>query len=213
MLFLRLLILSHFDSKQQLYINLNVSKEFEFNVYVYHIKSDLMKFSLNFISWSDQKKTEFILFLSCLLSDVETQYWFTELEIAEIVWIVKKIHHIIKTAEKTTIIYINYFAAVFIVCQLSLNIINIKKLNLYLVYAFKYLQCFCLNVHYKLSKINIISNTLSQLASHEYQLKLNKFSFDVLHSSMMFIYANNLVEMSSKFHQCVFNSYIESYSQ
>ena len=168
MLFLKSLILSHFNSKQQLYINLNISKKFKFDVHVYHIKLDLMKSLLDFISLFNQRKMKCILFLSHFLSDAETQYWFIELEITEIVWIVKKIHHMIKNAEKTTIIYMNHSAAVFIVCQLNLNIINIEKLNLYFVCASKYLQHFCLNIHYKSSKINIIFNVLLQLASHEY---------------------------------------------
>ena len=38
-LFARLLILSHFDSKQQLYINLDALKKFDFKVHIYHEKS------------------------------------------------------------------------------------------------------------------------------------------------------------------------------
>ena len=37
-LFLRFTILSHFDLKHQLYIDLNVSKKFDFSVHVYHTK-------------------------------------------------------------------------------------------------------------------------------------------------------------------------------
>ena len=46
-LFLRLIILSHFDSKQQLYINLDASKEFDFSAHIYHVKSDLVQSSLD----------------------------------------------------------------------------------------------------------------------------------------------------------------------
>ena len=135
-LFARLSIFSHFNFKHQLYIDLDVLKEFSFNIHIYYAKMNLTKTSSNNTAESnisEQNKTEFILFLSQLLSDAETQYWFIELKIADIIWIIKKVCHMIKTAEKFTIIYTDHFITVFIVCQLSLNIINDKKLNLCLI--------------------------------------------------------------------------------
>ena len=72
----------------------------------------------------------------------------------------------------------------------------------------KYLQQFCLDVHYKSEKTNIILNALSQLASHEYQLKLNVFSLNILYDTI-FIFINNLVKLLSKFWQCFLDNYIK----
>ena len=62
-------------------MNLNASKAFGFGAVLYHSKDD--EFSL--------KKTsiEPVLFLSRLLTDAETRYWSTKLEIAGLVWTIK----------------------------------------------------------------------------------------------------------------------------
>jgi len=58
----------HFSSKQQLYIDLDVFKEFNFEVYVYHAK----EFTED--STSKQKFMKSVLFLSRLLQDIKMQY-------------------------------------------------------------------------------------------------------------------------------------------
>ena len=154
-----------------------------------------------------QKKMKSILFLSYLLFNVKTWYWSTEFKVTNIVWIIKKIQHMIKTAEHITIIYTDHSAAVFIVQQFSLNTVNIKKLNLHLMWTSKYLQCFYLDVCYKSDKTNIILNVLFHLVSWDYQFELNKLSFNVLHTSIISIYTNNLVKISFKSHQYIFHDY------
>jgi len=67
----------------------------------------------------------------------------------------------IEVMTENVIIYTDYVISVKISCQFSLNITAVKKLNLYLIQASEYLQCFCLNVHYKSEKSNIISDALS----------------------------------------------------
>lgn len=89
-----------------------------------------------------------------------------KLEVTELIWIVKKIKHIIETATQKVIIYTNHAASVDINWQSSLNITAMKKLNLYLIQTFKYLQYFHLNIHYKLRKLNIILDTLFWLLSN-----------------------------------------------
>ena len=82
-------------------------------------------------------------------------------------------------------------------------------MNLCLVHASEYLQCFHLNVHYKSEKTNIVLNALSWLASCEYQLESDEFSLDILYLSFIFIYVNILIKMSLKFCQCILNRYIK----
>lgn len=111
-------------------------------------------------------------------------------------------------AEHITIIYTDHFAAVFIVCQLSLNTININKLNLWLVQASEYLQRFCLNVQYKFDKINIVSDTLSHLTSCEYWSKTDELFLDALHkANTVSTYMNTLIKMSEDFWKHMMNGY------
>jgi len=106
-----------------------------------------------------------ILFLSQLLTDVETHYWPTKLKVTELIWVLKKTRHLIEATEQSTIMYINHTAAVEIEHQFSLNTTAVKKLNLRLVRASEYLQCFQLKVWYKSEKTNIISDALFRLLS------------------------------------------------
>jgi len=61
---------------------------------IYHMQNDHDD-SLDHTVKENWQKIKFILFLSKLLTDAETQYWSTELKIACLIWIIKKIHHII----------------------------------------------------------------------------------------------------------------------
>jgi len=126
-LFSWLIILMHFLLKQQLYIDLNVFKEFSFEAHIYYTK----EFTED--NTSKQKFMKSVLFLSRLLQDVKMWYWLTELKVTELIWIVKKIRYIIEVTVKNVIIYINYVISVRISCQFSLNIIMMKKLNLHLI--------------------------------------------------------------------------------
>ena len=56
-----------------------------------------------------QKSQQPILFLSRLLTEAETRYWPTELEVAGLVWVVKRIRHMLEaTLKPTTIIYTDH---------------------------------------------------------------------------------------------------------
>ena len=120
-------ILHHFDEKKQLYVDLDASKEFGFGAHVYHSSEADSQKPLDSPKQKSQKP---ILFLSRLLTDVKTRYWPTELEVAGLIWVVKKIRHMIEAAVHTTIIYTDHSAAVSIVRQTSLNTTSIEKLNL-----------------------------------------------------------------------------------
>ena len=151
-LFFRLTILIHYTLKCQLYINMNTSKEFSFRADIYHMKE-----SHSFITVTDQKSMKLILFLSKALVNAETHYWLTELKVTDLIWLIQKIHHMLESAEKLTIIYTDHFITLSIVHQSSLtSITSIDKINLQLVYVSEYLQRFCLNVWHKKGKTNIV---------------------------------------------------------
>lgn len=148
-----------------------------------------------------------ILFLSWLLTNAETHYWPTELEVTDIVWVVKKVCHMIEITELTTIIYTDHSAVVSIVQQFSLNTTAVEMLNLWLVHVSEYLQWFCLNIHYKPDLTNIVPDTLSCLTSHEYWPESDKFTLNTLHAFTVSMYTNTLVELSFKFQTRVLEDY------
>ena len=109
-------------------------------------------------------KVQLILFLSKLLNTAERNYWPTELEVAGIVWVIKRIRHMIEfTKISPTIVYTDHSAAVPISRQTSLFTSSTNKLNLRLVRASQYLSGFELTIRHKAGKANIVSDALSRL--------------------------------------------------
>ena len=111
-----------------------------------------------------QADIEPIMFLSRCLNSTEKNYWPTELEIAGIVWVVRKIRHMIESTEcPPTIIYTDHSAAIPISRQTSMTTSSTDKLNLRLVRASQYLSGFNLTLRHKSGKTNIVPDALSRL--------------------------------------------------
>lgn len=73
---------------------------------IYHLKENLA------IGECLVRKTvELILFLSQLLNPAEIWYWSIELELADIVWLIQKICHIIELSKQPTLIFTDDGAA------------------------------------------------------------------------------------------------------
>ena len=195
--------------KRQLYVDLDASKEFGFGAHVYHSSEDKeSRLSIpanSGISSPKQKSQQPILFLSRLLTNAETRYWPTELEIAGLVWVVKKIRYMIEAATQPTIIYTDHSAVISIVRQTSLNTTSTEKLNLRLIRASEYLQRFRLDIRYKPGKINIVPDALSRLASREYRPE-SEAVLDVL---TVKCFPVSLVEVSSEYRQRLLEGYRE----
>jgi hypothetical protein len=116
--------LTHANMKKQLYEDVDVSKEFEINVMIYHLKDET-----SFTTYSFKSNILFILFLNRQLKSAEKNYWSTELEIADIVFIIRKIRHMIESFKKSIIIFTDHEFALNIVKQTSLVITSIDRLN------------------------------------------------------------------------------------
>ena len=71
-MFAKFTIFIHFDSKRQLYIDLNAFKKFDFGVHVYHKKFNNKNFDV--VTSFNQKIIESIFYLNHLFIDVETRY-------------------------------------------------------------------------------------------------------------------------------------------
>ena len=100
------------------------------------------------------------MFLSKILLSIEAKYWPIKLKITYLIWILKKVRHIIESAELLMIIYIDYSVTVDITRQVILLIILIDRFNLRLIRASDYIQRFSLTLKYIFSKTNIIPDVL-----------------------------------------------------
>lgn len=81
--------LVHYSSERVLWIDLDASKKFGFGVIVFHTAED---YKID-TAWPPRTSIQPIMFLSCLLTDAERNYWPTELDFGGFVWVVKKIRH------------------------------------------------------------------------------------------------------------------------
>ena len=150
--------LSHYDRTRPLFVDLDASKSFGFAAMIYHIKQDVIRPK---VARTDIQP---IMFLSRCLNTAEHNYWPTELEVAGIVWVVKKIRHMIESSLRPpVVVYTDHSAAVPISKQTTLNTTSTDKLNLRLVRASQYLSAFNLELRHKAGKSNTVPDALSRL--------------------------------------------------
>jgi hypothetical protein len=153
--------LRHFDELRKLFINVNISKKRDVEVMIFHVKSDSEK-NITF------KRTdiESIRFLSKILTSIETRYWSTELKMTDVVWMTRKVRHLIENSKKSsTIIFTDHVALANIVKQTFLTSVNTNKLNLRLVKVFQYLSILSIEIRVKSRKFHVILDALSRLFS------------------------------------------------
>ena len=157
--FSRASFLVHFSAERVLFIDIDASKKRGFGAMVYHLKpaADPAK--------PKRTDVEPILFLSRMLNEAEKRYWPTELEMAGLVWVVRRVRHMIEAAKHTTVIFTDHNANTSIAKQTTLSSSNTDKLNLRLVRASTYLSQFRLEVKYRPGKDHIVPDALSRLSS------------------------------------------------
>ena len=137
----KLFYLIHASSKRSLYVDLDINKKFDFDIMIYHVKETWLQKTFNRIEYSSRTIVESILFLSRLLIFAKTRYWFIELELIDIVWVLKKVRHLIEIANSNlfTMIYIDHDVALDIAKKTSFTISSIDKLNLRLMRVSNYI--------------------------------------------------------------------------
>ncbi len=162
--------LRHYNDIRKLFIDVNISKKRDIEAMIFHVKND-----------SNEKiifkrcDIESIMFLSKIFISAEIKYWFTKLEMTDVIWVVKKVKHLIETSRKqSTIIFTNHFVLISIIKQIFLNTFNTNKLNLRLVRASQYLFVLSINIKVKFEKFHVISDALSRLFSIMNSDKLRK---------------------------------------
>ena len=129
---------------------------------IYHMQNDHDDL-LDHTVKKNWQKIEFIFFLSKFLTDAETQYWSTKLKIVCLVWIIKKICHMINESLMSIMIWTDHFITIQIMKQMTLISFFMNKLNLYLVRVLQYCFQFCIDVWHHFDWLNIVLNMLSHL--------------------------------------------------
>ena len=195
--------LIHHDSKRQLFVDLNVNKKFDFDVVIYHIK---LIVNWNDKNYSSRKSLKSIFFLSRLLISIETRYWSTKLKIVEIVWMLKKIKHLIESSTIFIVIYIDHEFTLNIIKQISLSTSFTNKLNFRLIRASDYIQRFNLKLRHKSDAQHIIFDAFSRLVS--LNIDENKQINDEKKLNALFIII--LIKMNEIFRNRLLKNYREN---
>ena len=194
--------LIYFNDHRQLYVNLNFSKN-EIDDIVYHVQNtELSTTEYSITEYSSKRNVQSILFLSRLLTSAETQYWLIELEVAELVWVLRKIRHLIKSSKHATIVYTNHGITLSIAKQTTLFIFSTDKLNLRLVRVSNYIQRFNLIIKHKSEKLHIVLDALSRLS-------LSAKS-DQLDDELNVLFIASLVEIDVEFKDRIIEEYIKN---
>nr|OMP83046.1 Retrovirus-related Pol polyprotein from transposon gypsy [Diplodia seriata] len=157
--------LIHHDPERRLYVDVDASKR-GFGALLYHVKGDPEPDVQNgkVQPWADDL-IQPIAFLSRVLKSAETRYWPTELEVAGIVWVLRKAKHMLHAgSRKSTYFFTDHHAATFIAQHYNLQTTSATdKMNLKLVTASQYISQFDLRVFYRPGKTHLVPDALSRL--------------------------------------------------
>lgn len=142
-------------------MDLDASKAYGFGVMIYHVRGEPKEGQFKF----RREDIEPICFLSKGLTTAESHYWPTELEVACLVWAVKRIRHMIEAARVTTIAITDHSSTTNIVKQTKLSTSCTDRSNLRLIRASTYLSQFDIEVRHKPGKEHLVPDALSRLIS------------------------------------------------
>lgn len=162
--------LIHYNPTRRLFADIDSSKETGMGGMIYHIKEGVVQTG----EYPAKKDVEPIMFLSRLLTSAEMRYWPTELDLAGLVWVLRKIRHLVETAKDATTFYTDHGAALGIAKQTALSISSTDKLNLRLIRASDYIQRFNIILKHKPGKQHIVSDALSRLPTDNKEEKLGQ---------------------------------------
>ena len=149
--------LIHFEAIRPTFIDVDASKKRDFGIMIFHVQNDSEKDDIIII----KNEIQSIMFFSKILTDAESKYWPTELKMAGVVWIVKKIRHMIESCRKPPmIIFIDHAATAGLIKQTSLTTFNTDKLNLRLVRTFQFLSALSIRIKVKSEKLHVMPDAL-----------------------------------------------------
>ncbi|KAJ5252623.1 hypothetical protein N7489_003033 [Penicillium chrysogenum] len=111
--------LAHWDRTRRLYFDIDASQEGGHGAMVFHIKREYTHSNMK--QPPPSTAVEPIMFLSRVLTPAEKHYWATELEISCLVWVVRKIRHMVEAApdDLTPVAYTDHIATINLATSLS----------------------------------------------------------------------------------------------
>ena len=191
--------LIHFNCNRQFYVDLDSSKKMNIDDVVYHFMNDNLA---NFLMYSIKKSIQSIMFFSRLLNSAEIRYWSTELKLTELIWVLRKIRHLMNFANKSSIIYIDHEIFFAIVKQISLFTSSTDKLNFKFVRTSNYIQRFDFIIKHKSDKFHFVSDALSRLSI------ISAFTKDhSLNEELDVLFTVFLMKMTSEFKEKLIKEY------
>jgi hypothetical protein len=162
--------LIHFDSNIPLVIRMDASKERGYGAMVTQIPVWNFEPGKRAGTVLDPTAADYdhtleqpVCFLSNRLNKHEQNYWPTELEVAGLVWTIRKIRHLVDDA-KSVVVFTDHQATTDIAWQTNFRHTTAHRQNLRLVRASLYLSQFPhMTVHYIAGRLNVIPDALSRL--------------------------------------------------
>jgi transposase InsO family protein len=208
LIFAKALLLVHHNRERIMFVDLDAAKgEGGFGGMVYHVDGELSYIKPgDKITPPPRQKVQPILFLSRTLNVHEKRYWPTELEVACLVWILKKIRHLVEASKQPVIVWTDHAATIPIAKQTSLTTSSTDKLNLRLVQAAAYIQRFQLQIYHKPGKDNIVPDALSRLPSKNPQTESEPI-LDTLFTEPSYAFHILMIEVADDFKTAIATGY------
>ena len=129
--------IAHYDPERQLYVDLDASYD-GMGAMAYYVKQGYAHTDLS--KPPPRTQVVLVLFLSRGLSTAERRYWPTELEVFCLVWVLKKVRHLVEAARDPVVVYTDHGATVGLATQSTLHTTTaVERLNLRLVRASEYM--------------------------------------------------------------------------
>ena len=139
------------------------------------------------------------MFLSRLISSTKSKYWFTKLKIADLIWVLKKIKHLIESSKTFDIVYIDHETTLTIAKQTSFTTFSIDKLNLRLIRISEYIQRFDLTIKHKSEILHVMLDTLSRLFTMT--LSDKQIQKNVDEKKLNVLFTISMTQMNEEFRQ------------
>ncbi|KAL1981340.1 hypothetical protein VTN96DRAFT_2781 [Rasamsonia emersonii] len=205
--------LAHHDRERRLYMELDSSKERGHGAVVYHVKKEYDHAELK--KPPPRAMMEPIMFFSRTLTPAERHYWPTELEVSSLIWVLRKIRHLVEAApcDLLPVIYTDHSATISIAKQSSLTSSSTDRLNLRLVRASQYIQQFNLLIYHKPGKENVVADALSRLPAAD-MTPSSEPDLDVLYVTVedeSYALILSVVELSDGFKNRLKDAYLEDH--
>ncbi|RWA03570.1 hypothetical protein EKO27_g11536 [Xylaria grammica] len=150
----------HHDPDRRLFLQVDGSKERGFGAMVFHLQPNAEWHPGKVMSSTDVQP---VMFLSRSLTHPELRYGPSELEVACLVWAVKKLRTVIGSSRDPVVVLTDHSATKGIVDKTTLDSSATDRCNIRLINASVYLNQYGLQVFHLPGRLNLVPDALSRL--------------------------------------------------